>query len=425
MPSLSEINQAICSAFPSESALHQAVFFAIDKNLYEVAGQKALPYMVMDLITWSESCGTTEELLQGLLKQNPGNPKLQKVCGQSAPSATIAPTTREQEPAMDNNAQKISRVHLEGFQEHIEVALSCTEAQATAFLDRLIEHDTTYLALANLDRDTIADAARTAVPGIKPIRIGGVVQLLKLFRADLRVSQNSKLLDIAYNPLTAQWERIPGDTCQSDGSLFRSVEFPKPIVGWDDGKLYPSDAEFDANGNPLTASGIRDYLMKVRQSDLHPWISEAARNFPNLTLVDLVRYLRKSNLCKNSIEVYNFLTSPQTTLAASQVAVEKIFQDSLRVVVSPSSSSEQSTVGASVTLPMLRKAFAETYPHIADARRMAADAGLPVARIDFNGSSEGVWGEVLEEAKRHQKIFRLVQLAQEAYPSNPIFRNYQ
>lgn len=424
MPSLSEINQAICSAFPSESALHQAVFFAINKNLYEVAGQKALPYMVMDLITWSESRGTTEELLQGLLKQNPGNLKLQKVCGQSATSATTAPTI-QQEPAMDNNAQKISRVHLEGFQEHIATALGCAEAQATVFLEELIEHDTTYLALANVDRDTIADAARAAVPGIKSTRIGGVVQLLKLFRADLRVSQKSKLLDIAYNPLTAQWERIPGDTCQRDGSLFRSVEFPKPIVGWDDGKLYSSDAEFDANGNPLTASGIRDYLMKIRQSDLHPWISEAARNFPNLTLVDLVRYLRKSNLCKTSIEVYNFLTSPQTTLAASQVAVEKIFQDSLRVAASPSSSSEQSTVGAPVTLRMLRKALAETYPHVADARRMAADAGLPVARIDFNGSSEGVWGEVLEEAKRHQKIFRLVQLAQEAYPSNPIFGSYQ
>lgn len=424
MPSLSEINQAICSAFPSESALHQAVFFAINKNLYEVAGQKALPYMVFDLVKWAECCGETDRLLQGLLNQNPGNLKLQKVCGQSPSPTTTAPTIREQEPAMDNNTQKISRVHLKGFQEHIEVALNCTEEQATAFLDELVEHDTTYLALANLDRDTIADAARTAVPGIKSTRIGGVVQLLKLFRADLRVSQKSRLLDIAYNPLTAQWERISGDTCQRDNSLFRSVEFPKPIVGWDDGKLYSSDAEFDANGNPLTASGIRDYLMKVRQSDLHPWISEAARNFPNLTLVDLVRYLRKSS-CKTSIEVYNFLTSPQTTLAASQVAVEKIFQDSLRTTVSPSSSSEQSTVGASVMLPMLRKALAETYPHIADARRVAADAGLPVARIDFNGSSEGVWGEVLEEAKRHQKIFRLVQLAQEAYPSNPIFRNYR
>lgn len=424
MPSLSEINQAIVAAFPSEDALHRAVLFAIDKNLYEVAGQKALPYMVFELVAWSEARGETDRLLRGLLKQNPGNLKLQKVCGQSPSPATITPTI-QQEPAMDNNTQKIASPHLNGLFEHIETALKCGEVESLRFVQELIESDTTYAKLAELDRDTIADAARATIPGVKAVRINDVVRLLKLFRSDLRVSEKEGLLDIKYNTLTDQWERVAGDTCVRDGSLFSSVAFPKPIVGWNDGKLYPAGSEFDDEGNPLTVDGVRAYLLQVRQGHLHPWIVSSMEK-SSFSLMDLLRYLRKSS-CKDAIQIYNFLTSPQTTLAPSQVAVEKIFRDCERSLQgAPPNLIENipDYVGA-ISLATLRRAFAETYPSAADARRVAQDAGLRVIRLNFGGSAEDIWSEIVEEARKQQRLGLLVQIAAEAYPSNPIFRNYQ
>jgi len=242
---------AILAAFPRESELERAVFFGIGERLNEAAEPGKLSRRVFELVQWSEAKGWTLKLIRGLRKENAGNPLLRNIelelngAPLSEPS-TPAETPTSQEIPMSNFTQRVHPFHWEGLLEHLQKSLGCNTDQAKAFLNGLVEEDTTYVGFSKLDRDTIADSARGAVPGIKPVRINDAVQLLKLLTPGLRVSEKDGHLDITFNTLTAQWERITSPTCTLDGSLFASVDFPKPIVGWADGKLYPHDAKFDA-----------------------------------------------------------------------------------------------------------------------------------------------------------------------------------
>jgi len=425
---------AILAAFPGESELERAVFFGIGEHLNDAAGPGKLSSRVFELVGWAEAKGWTLKLIRGLRKENAENPLLRNIelelsgAPLSEPSTPAEPSTPQEIP-MDNFTQRVHPFHWEGLLEHLQKSLGCNEDRAKAFLNGLVEEDTTYVGFSKLDRDTIADSARGAVPGIKPVRINDAVQLLKLLTPGLRVSEKDGHLDIAFNTLTAQWERITSPTCTLDGSLFASVDFPEPIVGWADGKLYPHDAKFDAEGNPQTSEGVRSYLMSVRQGDLHPWISEAARGYPELSLLDLMRFLIADGRCKTPIEVYNFLISPQTTLASSPAHVELLFRkcgearSRAQNISAPPTS--QPSSGRSPTLIELRKEFASFFPQRSDGRRLAEDAGLPISLIDFDGAALTMWGEIFTKAERTGKIPALVRLALETYPNNEVFRNYQ
>lgn len=416
------VTEAIIAAFGSPSALEKALFIATDLKLNEISSYDAnLTTRTYELVGWADSQGRLIEVVQGLRSQNPGNRQLaaieQELTG--ACSTTLTPITSP-EVGMDNRNQRIARVHRDGLIPLISQAFVVSMTAADAFLDELTEEDTTYAKLEQLDRDTIADAARATIPGVKAVRINDAVQLLKIFGPDVRVSQSGHL-DIVFNILSSRWERISSEMCLKDNSLFKAIEFPKPIIGWDDGLPYPPDAEVDANGNPLKSSGVRDYLMGVRQADLHPWIDEAARHYPHRGLVDLMRYLRKSGLCKSAIEVYNFLISPSTTLAASVVQVKKILKDAdlfLNSTQAPQGATPPTNLSAPVTEQFIRETLAEIYPSLSEARAVVSDIGLRGGSIDFGGPALTIWFSIWEEAKKQSAAKKLIVYVAMSYPNN-------
>jgi len=70
----------------------------------------------------------------------------------------------------------------------------------------------------------------------------------------------------------------------------------------------------------------------------------------------------------------------------------------------------------------LRDALAQLYQDKADIRRVVADAGLNVARIDFEGSAVNSWDEVLREAEKHHQVEGVLQMVAMEYPDNRPFR---
>ena len=71
-----EIHEAIIDAYPSVSDLAIMVRVELEENLDKITIGKNLNEMVYELITWAESTGRTQELIQGAWKHNSGNPKL-------------------------------------------------------------------------------------------------------------------------------------------------------------------------------------------------------------------------------------------------------------------------------------------------------------------------------------------------------------
>jgi len=418
------VQEALMSAFGSQQSLEMAFFRATSKKLGEVSSSnKNLTDRTFELVGWLEGQGRTLEVIRGMQSQIPGNVKLKEALQEleNLSFGTAPVTSSSPEVEMDNRNQRIARVHRDGLIPLISQAFAVSMTAADAFLDELTEEDTTYAKLEQLDRDTIADAARATIPGVKAVRINDAVQLLKIFGPDVRVSESGHL-DIVFNILSQRWERTSSEMCLKDNSLFKSLEFPKPIIGWDDGLPYPPDAEVDALGNPLKSSGVRDYLMGVRQADLHPWIAEAARDYPHRGLVDLMRYLRKSGMCKSAIEVFNFLISPSTTLAANVVQVKKILKDAesyLNSAQAPQELTPSTTQISPITEQFIRETLAEIYPSTSGARTVASDIGLRTGDIDFSGPASAVWFSIWEEAKKRSAAKKLIVYVAMSHPNNP------
>jgi hypothetical protein len=89
-----------------------------------------------------------------------------------------------------------------------------------------------------IDRDTISDAARATIKGVKAIQINNAVKVLQLFGPEIKVSEKGRL-NIVKNELTGEWEVSSRTTDAEDGTLYKPVEFPKLIDDWR--KLQTSD----------------------------------------------------------------------------------------------------------------------------------------------------------------------------------------
>ena len=412
-----EASVAILSAFPTHAALKEAFRYATGEHLDSVVGPSGLRNQVFEMLRWAESRGSLSDFVLRMHEQNRDNSMLATLAAQLRGADNAPASTPKPETVMNNETQRIDSKHHDGIIPLIAQALVCTTPQAEAFLNELIESDTTYAKLAQLDRDTIADAARAAVPGVKAIRINDVVNLLKLLTSTVKVSRSGHL-NITYSTLSGRWEILSNDTCTKDGSLFEPVKFPQPVIGWNDGKTYAAGTLHDDDGNPMTERGVNDYLMNVRGSELHPWIKDASRDYPALTLIDLMRHLRTSGKCRSSVEVYNFLISPQTTLASTQAQVAKIVRDAINTPGAGSQHRQTSDDGVAITDRFIRDTLIRLYPQTSRIRVLANNAGLNSARIDFEDSVETVWFSALQEAKNSQKIKRLLDAALDDYPND-------
>lgn len=69
-------------------------------------------------------------------------------------------------------------------------------------------------------------------------------------------------------------------------------------------------------------------------------------------------------------------------------------------------------------LSKLAGALAELYPDPLDVRRLAADADLPVGRIDFTGPALQVWFATLEEGQKQGRLTDMLDIAMSEYPGN-------
>lgn len=71
-----EFQEALISAFPSYADLEQMVRYQLDENLERIAGTGSLDSVVFQLIKWTESRGSLDDLIHGARVANPGNHKL-------------------------------------------------------------------------------------------------------------------------------------------------------------------------------------------------------------------------------------------------------------------------------------------------------------------------------------------------------------
>jgi len=70
-------------------------------------------------------------------------------------------------------------------------------------------------------------------------------------------------------------------------------------------------------------------------------------------------------------------------------------------------------------LNQLRDALAELYPDVADARRVAASALLPLSGISLQGQARTIWQSILEEAVKQDCVKGLIAAAMTEYGQNP------
>lgn len=79
-------------------------------------------------------------------------------------------------------------------------------------------------------------------------------------------------------------------------------------------------------------------------------------------------------------------------------------------------------VGDAAFARELRTVLSELYSSSANAQRLADDAELNRSRIDFGGSAQTVWFNVLEEARKSGKLGDLIALALVDYPNHADLR---
>lgn len=70
----------------------------------------------------------------------------------------------------------------------------------------------------------------------------------------------------------------------------------------------------------------------------------------------------------------------------------------------------------------LRHILSYLYPDSRSARQIAVDAGLESSFIDFQGSAQDVWRNILEEARLTQKLDQLITIARVDYSENPLLQ---
>lgn len=65
----------------------------------------------------------------------------------------------------------------------------------------------------------------------------------------------------------------------------------------------------------------------------------------------------------------------------------------------------------------LRKVLVTLFPTASDIQRVASDAGVPTARVEFAGSAEQIWFNLLKEAQLCERLDALCDVARQEYPN--------
>lgn len=98
-----ELQKALLSAFRSNDELTRLVRFHLGENLAAIVAPGALASVVFELIQWAESRGRLGELIDGALKENPGNPTLREFAARLGLSSPPTPPVPEPRPGRTKN----------------------------------------------------------------------------------------------------------------------------------------------------------------------------------------------------------------------------------------------------------------------------------------------------------------------------------
>src|SRR5262249_41258766 len=71
-----DLAAAVVDAFPDYAALARAVRYGLDESLQAIAGEGTLQDVVFNLVRWAHSQGRLSDLLDALVRENPGNARL-------------------------------------------------------------------------------------------------------------------------------------------------------------------------------------------------------------------------------------------------------------------------------------------------------------------------------------------------------------
>src|SRR4051812_47165800 len=89
-----QLQNALLSAFPSQTALAQMVRFRLNQVLSQIADGSNDTERVFNLIGWAETNGKLDNLIDGALAANPDNDTLRTVVGQLRPAPEAAPPAK-------------------------------------------------------------------------------------------------------------------------------------------------------------------------------------------------------------------------------------------------------------------------------------------------------------------------------------------
>lgn len=198
-----ELHEAVLSAFPEVDTLSQLVLFRLEvylPGIVSVPGS-ALSDVVFKLIIWAEAHGRTEELIQGVLEEIPGNKKVKAYVdrwrseintGSGSVPTEIPPPSVFSQAEYDQGRQDIldylaregfTKVSFEGIRKYVDPAYS------DEFLMDVIRHNKSIFRRAILKGDkpgvTKIGSGSKAAPKLEALQLDQATETRKDRSANL------------------------------------------------------------------------------------------------------------------------------------------------------------------------------------------------------------------------------------------------
>ena len=71
------VQKALLSGYPDRQSLALMMRIQLEQNIEAICSDSNQAYIILELITWAESSGQLDRLIEGSLRSNPGNGDLQ------------------------------------------------------------------------------------------------------------------------------------------------------------------------------------------------------------------------------------------------------------------------------------------------------------------------------------------------------------
>lgn len=309
--------------------------------------------------------------------------------------------------------------HLRALVLHASDVIGCDEEKAKGLLLALAGEAPGYGEFSQVDVSVVSEALRDASIAVPALRRGTVAALFARVSPEAPVCERCGRLPLRLDG--GAWVAVTSGVCPVDEGLFGRVAGDE-VVAWTDGETYPAGTAKDRNGVPITEAAIR------AARAVHAWVDAAAKE-SGVTLAQMCLALVGSRNVASPVAALNALARPE------EVFVD---QNALRLFARGAGAWRRGPVAREAVDPRplagsvlasaggfedaasqraLRNAMSMLYTDTREAKRVARDAGLKVERIDFGGSPQTVWFNILNEANASRRVEALVDVARREYPN--------